>query len=179
MHAVGHRGRRTPQDNKRETTREKNGNWRMQAALEGGGSQTSRRKWVAGLLQNLARSERLTSACPGPGGPRSPGWQFLRQRATPPGGPQPTAAGGPTARSVQGHAPSTLTPGRAARPWMVRMSSTLGVYFWLFPLHVEPAIGPDTFCFFKFSLVCDRNAVMRSKGRARICVDTEVPSVSL
>lgn len=76
------------------------------------------------------------------------------------------------------HPSLALTPVRAACPWMVRMSSTHGVYFWLFPLHVGPAIRPDTFCFYKFSLVCD-SVEMRSKGRACIYVDTEVPIVPL
>lgn len=48
-----------------------------------------------------------------------------------------------------------------------------------FPLQVGPAISPDTLCFLKFSLVCDSNVELGSKGRACICVDTEVPIVSL
>lgn len=77
------------------------------------------------------------------------------------------------------HPSLALAPGWAACPWMVRMSSAHSVYFWLFPLHVEPAIRPDTFCFFTFSLVCDSNVKMRSKGRACIYVDTAVPIVPL
>lgn len=59
------------------------------------------------------------------------------------------------------------------------MSSTRDVYFWLFPLHVESAIKADTFCFFKFSPVYDSNVEMGSKRMARICIDAEVPIVSL
>lgn len=119
---------------------------------------------------------------PGPAGPGCLGGQFLQPRVALAGGPWPAAgaeAAGRSARGGAAHLSLALAPVRAACPWMVRMSSTHGVYFWLFPLNVEPAIRPDTFCFFKYSLVCDSDVEMRSEGRARICIDTEVPIVSL
>lgn len=87
----------------------------------------------------------------------------------------------PLVRCVQGGA-SHPVPGLAAAwalcPWMVRMSSTCSVYFWLFPLHMEPAIGPDTFCFFKFSLVCD-SSVDRGLRGGLTSADTQLPTASL
>lgn len=98
------------------------------------------------------------------------------------GGTQPEAAVEPGVCCAQGgalHLALALAPVWAQCPRMVWMSFTHDVYFWLFPFHVESAIKPDTFCFFKFSLVFDSNVEMGSKRIAHICTDTEAPIVSL
>lgn len=70
------------------------------SALMGRDSQTSMQKWVAGILQEIGRLERLTSCSPCPRQCTAPRGQFPQQRTILSGGSQPSAAVEPIVRSV-------------------------------------------------------------------------------